>query len=89
MESVFDLLLVSPVTWNHFNPWYIVDIPASSPENPINLRAVARCFRDDLLQANCVERFQTLSRETLYKCFLDTRDEVLFDDDWLESDWSD
>ena len=42
-------------------PGVSVDSPARSPDNPINLRAVACHIREDLLQANCVERFQTLS----------------------------
>ena len=64
-----------------------MDSPARSPDNPINLRAVARRVRYDLLRANCVDRFQNISQETLSRCLSDTRDEVLSDDDWLGGDW--
>ena len=64
--------------------------PARTPDgDPINLHAVARHVRDDLIRANSVERFQTLLQETLSRCLSDTRDEVLSDDDWIEGDWSD
>ena len=66
-----------------------MDSPTKIPDNPINLRAVARRARDDLLQDNCLERFQTLSQETLSKFLSGTSDKVLSDDDWLEGDWSD
>ena len=72
----------------YVNPWCSVDRPVRSPDNPINLRTVARRVRD-LLNANHVERFKTLSQETVAQCLSDTRDEVLSDDDWLESDWYD
>ena len=58
-----------------------------SQDNPFNLRAVARRIRDDLLQANRLEQFQTLSQETLSQCLSDTCDEILSDDYWLEGDW--
>ena len=61
-----------------------MDSPSRSPEDdPINLGDVARRVRDDLLN------IQNLQRETIARYLLDTRDEVLSDDDWLESDWSD
>ena len=67
-----------------------MDSLVGSPEkDPINLRAVARRLRDDIINNNCVERFQTLQQETFARCLLDTRDKVLSDDDWLESDWTD
>ena len=53
------------------------DIPAGIPDNPFNLRAVARRSRDNILQANCLERFQTLSRETLSRYISDTRDKIV------------
>ena len=83
---------VATAAWTenlYVNPWFYIDSPARSPNNPINLRAVARRIRDDLLRANRVERFQTISRETLSQFLSDTRDEVLSYDDWLEVDWSD
>ena len=67
-----------------------MNIPAWIPDgDPINLGAVSRRIRDDLLNAERVERIQTLQRETIALCLSETRDEVLSDDDWLESDWSD
>ena len=83
---------VATVAWTenlYVNPWCSVDSSAMSPDNPINLRAVARRVRDDLLQANRVERFQTLLRDTVVRCLLDTCDEVLSDEDWLEIYWYD
>ena len=56
-------------------------------ENPFNLRAVAHRVCDNLLRANRMERFQTLSREILSRYLLDTCDETLSDDNWLEGDW--
>ena len=64
-----------------------MDSPARIPENPFNLRAVARRARDDLLRANCLERFKNILKETLLRCLLETSDEILYDDDWLEGDW--
>ena len=64
-----------------------MDIPARNSDNPFKLRAVARRACDDLLRANCVERFQTLSQETLLWCLLDNCDEILSNGDWLEGDW--
>ena len=66
-----------------------MDSPDRILYNPINLRAVSRRVRDNLLRANRVDRFQTLSQETLSRCLLETRDKVLSGDNWLESDWSD
>ena len=80
---------VATAAWTenlYVNPWIMTDSPARSPDNPFNLRTVARCACDDILQANCVERFQTLSRETLSQCLSDTRGDILSDDDWLEGD---
>ena len=83
---------VATAAWTenlYVNPWCSVDSPARIPENPINLRAVARRIRDYLLQDNRLDRFQTLSRETLSRCLSDTRDKILSNDNWLEGDWSD
>ena len=83
---------VATAAWTedlYVNPLYHVYSHVMSPDNPISLRAAARRVRYDLLRANCVERFQTLLRETISRCLSDTCDEVLFDDDWLESYWSD
>ena len=65
-----------------------MDNPGRSLDNTINLRAVAYRVCDNLLWDNRVERFQTLSRETLLQCISDTRDEILSDEDWLEGDWN-
>ena len=74
----------------YVNPWLIVDSPARSPDrDPINLGTVAGRVRDYLLNANYVELIHTLQQETIAWCLSDTRDEVLSDDDWLESDWYD
>ena len=59
---------VATAAWTenlYVNPWCSVDIPAGSPNNPINFCTVARRACDDLLNANCVERFQTLHQETV------------------------
>ena len=78
---------VATAAWTeniYVNPWLIVDSPARIPYgNPINLVAVAHCVRDNLLN------IQTLQRENIARCLSDTRDEVLSNDDRLESDWSD
>ena len=67
-----------------------MDSSDRSPDGyPINLGAVARRIRDYILNANCVERFQTLQREKFAQCISGTRDEVLSDDGWIEEDWSD
>ena len=82
---------VATAAWTenlYINPWCHVDSPTRSPDNHINLSAVVRRVRDDILRDNHVERFETLLQETLSQFLLDTRDEVLSDDDWLESDWS-
>ena len=71
----------------YVNPWIMTDSSARIPDNPFNLRAVARRVRDNLLQDNRLERFQTLSRETLLRCLSYTREEILSDDDWLEGAW--
>ena len=71
----------------YVNHWRMTDSPARSLENPFNLRAVARRAFDDLLRANCMERFQNLSQETLLQCLSDTRDKILSNDDWLKGDW--
>ena len=66
------------------NPRLIVDSPVrSSDGDPIDLGTVACRVRDDLLNS------QNIRQETIVQCLLDTRDKVLLDDDWLESDWSD
>ena len=60
--------------------------------DPSDLRAVARRVRDDILQANCVARVQTLQQEIHVRCLSDTCDKVLSDDSndgWLKEDWSD
>ena len=71
---------------------FLVQAAAATPVLP-NGRGkpsdLVRCVRDDLLNANRVERFQTLQRETFARCLSDPRDEVLSNDDWLKSDWSD
>ena len=91
-QSFYDTGLAT-VAWNenlYVDPWRITDIPTrstSSPDNPFNLRNVARRVHDDILCANHLERFQNLLRETLPRFLLDNRDEVLSDDDWLEGDW--
>ena len=64
-----------------------MDISTRSPDIIANLHDVARRVCDDLLRANCVEQFQTLLHETLSQCLLDTRDEVLCNNDWLDKDW--
>ena len=66
-----------------------MDSPVSITDNPINLRSVARHVRDNLPNANRVERFQNLFQETVAQCLSDTHEEVLSDDDWIKSDWSD
>ena len=84
---------VATAAWTknmYVNPWRSVNSSArTSDSDPINLRAVARRVRDNLLQPNRVEQIQTLQRETITRCLLDTRDEVLSDDGWLKEDWSD
>ena len=59
---------VATAAWTgniYVNPWISVDSPYRSPDgDPINLHAVTRQVRDDLLNTNRVERFQTLQRET-------------------------
>ena len=64
-----------------------MDSPDKSMDNPINLRAVARRARDDFFRANRVERFQTLSRETVSRFLLGTHDKILSNDNWLEGEW--
>ena len=81
---------VATAAWTenlYVDPWIMRDIPAGIPDNPFNLRAVARRSCDNILQTNRLERFQTLSRKTLSRCLSDTCDEVMFDDDWLKGDW--
>ena len=81
---------VATVAWTenlYVNPCRMTDSPARSPYNTFNLRAVTRSARDNLLRASCLERCQTLSRETLSLCLLDTRDDILSDDDWIEGYW--
>ena len=73
----------------YVNPWFSVDISDRSPDNPINLQDVVRRVRDDILNDDRVERFQNISREIVARCLLDICDDVMSDDDWLESDWSD
>ena len=81
---------VATVAWTenlYVNPLRMTGRPTRCPEKNFNLRAVARRACDDLLRANCLERFQTLSRETLSLFLSDNRDKILSDDDWLEGDW--
>ena len=74
----------------YVNPWCSMDSPARIPDgDPVNLRSVARRVHDDLLNTNRVERFQIIQQETFTRCLSDACDEVLFNDDWLEIDWSD
>ena len=68
----------------YVNPWLIVDSPAMSPDSdPINLGAIACRARDDLLN------IKTLQQETVARCLSDTREKVMSDDNWLESDFTD
>ena len=65
---------------------------ANFPNVHINLHIVTRRARYNLLQANRVERRQTLQRGLHAQILLDIRDEVLSndsDDGWIEEDWSD
>ena len=84
---------VATAAWTentYVNPWCYVDSPAKNPDgDPINLCAVARRIRDDLLYTNCVDWFQNIQQETFTLCLSDTHDEVLSNYDWLKSDWSD
>ena len=74
----------------HINPWCYVNSLARNPYgDPINMVAVTCRVHDDHFNANCVEWFQTIQQETFTLCLLDTREEVLSDDNWLESDRSD
>ena len=55
---------VATVAWTenlYFKPCCYFDSLVRSPDNPINMRAVTRRIRDDFLNTNRVERFQTLS----------------------------
>ena len=72
----------------YFKSLYAVDSLVRSPENPINLRTVTCSVRDDLLNANHVERFQIIYRKTVARFLMDTCDKILSNEDWLESDWS-
>ena len=66
--------------------------PTRIPNVPFNLCSVACRYRDDLLQANLVERRQTFQREIHAQCLSNICYEVLsddYDDGWLEEDWSD
>ena len=84
---------VATAAWTeniYVNPWLSVNSPARTPDDdPINLRAVARHVHDNLINANHVERIQTLKRETIARCLSDNCEEVLCNDDCLDSDWSD
>ena len=74
----------------YVDPWIMTDSPPHSawgPDNPFHLRAVARRVRGNIFRSNRLERFQTFLRETLSRCLLDTRDDILSDVDWLEEDW--
>ena len=56
---------MATAAWNENlidDPWIIMDSPARIPDIPFNLGAVARRACDDLLRANRLERFQTLSQ---------------------------
>ena len=64
-----------------------MDSPTRSPENPINLRDVARRVHENLFRANRVERFQTISRKTVARCLPDTHDKVLSNDRGFTKIW--